>query len=77
MILGDVMHCQVQAVESQWSFAFDVDPELGITTRERLLAQLEDPDTILAGGHFAGNVFGRVLPPELRRAWRSDTSVFG
>ncbi|MGA4792098.1 MBL fold metallo-hydrolase [Nocardia sp. AB354] len=71
VILGDVMHCQVQVVETNWSFAFDVDPAAGITTREHLLKDLEDDNTILAGGHFADNVFGRVLPAEMRRAWSS------
>jgi glyoxylase-like metal-dependent hydrolase (beta-lactamase superfamily II) len=75
VILGDVMHCQVQVIESHWSFAFDADPERGIATREQLLKELEDDDTVLAGGHFAGNVFGRVLPPTARRAWASTLSV--
>lgn len=69
IILGDVMHCQVQVTESRWSFAFDVDPDQGVATREQLLKELEDDRTILAGGHFAGQVFGRVLAPALLRAW--------
>jgi hypothetical protein len=63
VILGDVMHCQVQVVESEWSFRFDVDPAQGVATRQQLLKEIEDGHTILAGGHFAGTVFGRVLPP--------------
>jgi glyoxylase-like metal-dependent hydrolase (beta-lactamase superfamily II) len=70
VILGDVMHCQVQVVHSEWSFLFDTDPDLAAATREKLLGELEDPETLLAGGHFAGQVFGRVLPPVARRAWR-------
>ncbi|MFI5897017.1 hypothetical protein ACIA5D_43680 [Actinoplanes sp. NPDC051513] len=71
IILGDVMHCQVQVTESHWTFAFDVDPAQGATTREQLLKDLEDDHTILAGGNFAGNVFCRVLPPVARRTWAS------
>jgi glyoxylase-like metal-dependent hydrolase (beta-lactamase superfamily II) len=71
IVLGDVMHCQVQVTESSWSFLFDHDAQQATQTRERLLAQLEDPATILAGGHFAGHVFGRVLPPVARRVWAS------
>jgi glyoxylase-like metal-dependent hydrolase (beta-lactamase superfamily II) len=71
VILGDVMHCQVQVTESQWTFVFDADPELGVATREQLLKDLESEQTILAGGHFAGHVFGRVLPAAARRAWAS------
>lgn len=71
VILGDVMHCQVQVSETHWSFAFDADPAQAIDTRERVLKELEDGRTLLAGGHFAGNVFGRVLPPAARRTWAS------
>ncbi|MFD0348571.1 hypothetical protein ACFQ0M_26015 [Kitasatospora aburaviensis] len=65
------MHCQVQVAESHWAFVFDVDPEQGVRTREQLLKDLEDGNTLLAGGHFAGNVFGRVLPPAAVRVWSS------
>ncbi|MFF5213306.1 MBL fold metallo-hydrolase [Streptosporangium sp. NPDC000396] len=75
VILGDVMHCQVQVTESHWTFAFDFDPDQSIATRERLLKELEDGNTILAGGHFAGSVFGQVLPPAARRAWAGMLSV--
>ncbi|WP_436775770.1 MBL fold metallo-hydrolase [Yinghuangia sp. YIM S09857] len=70
VILGDVMHCQVQVTESSWNFAFDVDPGQSVATRELLLKELEDEHTVLAGGHFAGHVFGRVLPPKSARAWQ-------
>lgn len=76
VILGDVMHCQVQVTESHWSFVFDVDGEQATRTRGQLLKELEDPDTLLAGGHFADHVFGRVLPPALRRAW-ADGRILG
>jgi glyoxylase-like metal-dependent hydrolase (beta-lactamase superfamily II) len=72
VILGDVMHCQVQVTESHWSFVFDVDPEQGVRTRQELLADFGDDNTIVAGGHFAGHVFGRVLPPARVRAWASS-----
>ncbi|WP_142105159.1 hypothetical protein [Pseudonocardia cypriaca] len=61
----------MQVVESTWSFLFDADAAQAFRTREQLLKELEDPGTVLAGGHFAGNVFGRVLPPASRPAWAS------
>lgn len=67
IVLGDVMHSQVQVAESHWTCRFDVDPDQGLATRERLLKELETPGTILAGGHFAGQVFGEVR----RRAWKA------
>jgi len=69
VVLGDVMHCQVQVVESSWAFRFDVDPDQAVATRRRMLNELEDPNTLLAAGHFAGQVFGHVRPPSTRRAW--------
>ncbi|MGW2377085.1 MULTISPECIES: MBL fold metallo-hydrolase [Kitasatospora] len=69
IVLGDIMHCQVQITQSHWTCVFDDDPEQGLRTRARLLEELGDGNTILAGGHFAGHVFGRVVPPVLRRAW--------
>ncbi|RSN33022.1 MBL fold metallo-hydrolase [Amycolatopsis sp. WAC 04169] len=75
VVLGDVMHCQVQITESHWTFAFDVDPAEGVATREQLLKEIEDDWTILAGGHFAGQVFGRVLPPALRRIWAAGQAT--
>lgn len=71
IVLGDVMHCPVQVTESAWAFVFDVDPEQGVRTREHLLKELEDDQTLVAGGHFAGHVFGRVRPPVARRVWSS------
>ncbi|MFC0040593.1 MBL fold metallo-hydrolase [Actinomadura rayongensis] len=75
IILGDVMHCQVQVSESAWAFRFDDDPEQAAATRERLLRELEDERTLVAGGHFAGTVFGRVLPPVARRAFGALTAA--
>ncbi|WP_433891063.1 MBL fold metallo-hydrolase [Streptomyces sp. CA-111067] len=74
LVLGDVMHCRVQVAESGWTFRFDVDPVQGSATRERLLKELEDGRTVLAGGHFADHVFGRVLPPRSLRAWQDGRS---
>lgn len=57
--------------ESRWAFVFDVDPEQGVRTRRDLLVDFGDDNTIVAGGHFAGHVFGRVLPPAAVRVWAS------
>jgi glyoxylase-like metal-dependent hydrolase (beta-lactamase superfamily II) len=76
VVLGDVMHCQVQVTESRWSFVWDFDADQALRTRERLLRELQNPDTVLAGGHFADHVFGRVLPPDTRRLW-ADGRLLG
>ncbi len=69
LVVGDVMHSQVQISETSWSFLFDDDPAAGTRTRESLLAAHDDGRTIVAGGHFAGSVFGRVLPRRLAHGW--------
>ncbi|GAA2632380.1 MBL fold metallo-hydrolase [Actinomadura fulvescens] len=74
IVLGDVMHCQVQVSESHWSCRFDLDAEQNSSTREWILKELELPGTMLAAGHFADHVFGRALPPRPRRAWASAIS---
>ncbi|MCX4748392.1 MBL fold metallo-hydrolase [Kitasatospora sp. NBC_01287] len=71
VVLGDVLHCQVQVAESHWTCAFDHDPAQAVRTRERLLAELRDDAVIVAGGHFTEQVFGQVLPVTARRAWSS------
>jgi glyoxylase-like metal-dependent hydrolase (beta-lactamase superfamily II) len=73
LVLGDVMHTQAQVSETHWNFRFDVDPAVGTRTRIDLLAQFQDDRTIIAGGHFAGNVFGRFLPPRRQYGWSSST----
>ena len=69
LILGDVMHTQAQISETQWNCRFDVDAEHGTRTRTALLEQYRDPDTTVAAGHFAGSVFGRILPPTTQHRW--------
>jgi len=70
IILGDAIHCPVQLDEPTWNCVFDVDPDLGRRTRERLWAELEDPSTVTAGGHFADFTFGRVIRAEGKARWR-------
>jgi hypothetical protein len=69
IILGDVVHCQVQLEEEEWACVFDVDPGLARSTRDNLLAELEGSDTVMAGGHFSDFTFGRVMRAEGRRMW--------
>lgn len=69
LILGDVMHTQAQVSETHWNFRFDVDAEAGTKTRIDLLTAYHDDRTTIAGGHFAGTVFGRFLPARLQHRW--------
>ncbi|MCK2215281.1 MBL fold metallo-hydrolase [Actinomadura sp. ATCC 31491] len=69
LVLGDVMHTQAQVSEADWSFVLDVDAEQGIRTRRALLEDYQDERTLVAGGHFAGTVFGRFLPARPLHRW--------
>ena len=70
VILGDVLHSPVQLAEPGWEVAFDVDGAAARRTRARLLPQLEHPGTLLAAGHFAGDVFGRLARSAEGLTWR-------
>jgi glyoxylase-like metal-dependent hydrolase (beta-lactamase superfamily II) len=70
VLLGDVTHCPVQLLEDEWNTLFDVDPVLARRTRARLLRELEgDPSVVMAGTHFPGMRFGRLLTTGGRRHW--------
>jgi glyoxylase-like metal-dependent hydrolase (beta-lactamase superfamily II) len=75
VVLGDVMHTQAQVGEPDWSFLFDVDPAGGVRTRRAVLEEYSDGRTVIAGGHFAGTVFGEVLPPLAKHGWRADRNA--
>lgn len=72
IVLGDIMHCQVQIERPDWTFMFDQDQAKSRETRERILRELEKPHTGLAAGHFSGSVFGRVDKGVARRMWVSE-----
>jgi len=69
IILGDTIHCPVQLEEQEWSCAFDVDRAMARASREKLLAELEDPSTVSVGGHFSDFTFGRVMQAQGKRQW--------
>lgn len=71
IVLGDIMHCQVQVEQPDWTFMFDQDQAQARETRERILRELERSHTGLAAGHFSGSVFGHVDKPVARRRWMS------
>ena len=69
IILGDTVHCPIQLEEQEWSCAFDVDRAMARASREKLLAELEDPSTVAAGGHFSDFTFGRIMRAQGKRQW--------
>lgn len=73
LILGDAMHTQAQVSETHWNFLSDTDPARSTQHRVDLLDLYQDERTIIAGGHFAGSVFGRFRPATLRSRWATAT----
>ena len=70
MMLGDVVHCPVQLVADEWAGMFDVDPVLAKRTRNALAQELDgDANAVMAGAHFPGMHFGRLIKGEGRRHW--------
>jgi glyoxylase-like metal-dependent hydrolase (beta-lactamase superfamily II) len=69
VILGDVMHTQAQLSEPNWNFSFDVDPDRSQQTRRHILARFCGGQDLIAGGHFAGSVFGRIGSPTTIHRW--------
>jgi hypothetical protein len=59
----------VQLVEDEWGALFDFDPALAKRTRNALARELEGEDVAIAGAHFPGMQFGRLLRGEGKRRW--------
>jgi hypothetical protein len=72
MLLGDVVHCPVELLDDEWAGMGDLDPALAARTREAMAREIEDGKTPVAGAHFPGMQFGRLLRGAGKRSW-----VFG
>ena len=69
-ILADVAHSAAQAHYTDWSPAFDTDPDLARTTRNRVLDQLEADGSLVSASHFPDPGFGRFVRTAGRRVWQ-------
>jgi glyoxylase-like metal-dependent hydrolase (beta-lactamase superfamily II) len=70
LAFGDSLHSPVQVEHPDWSCVYDHDPVRAAAHRRRLVAELEEPDTIGFGLHFADVVFGRVRRDGRGPGWR-------
>ncbi len=70
MILGDALAHPAQVTEPEITFAFDMDPELAIATRKRLLNRLELDSITGVQCHFPHPGFGLVVRLAGRRHWQ-------
>ena len=59
LMWGDIAHSSLlQLAYPRWSIGFDFDQAMATTTREKLLAQLAEEETLVAGSHVRG--IGRI-----------------
>jgi glyoxylase-like metal-dependent hydrolase (beta-lactamase superfamily II) len=72
LLLGDVVHCPVELLDSEWASLGDVDPDLAKRTKVALAAELESSRVPATASHFPGMRFGRLVPAEGRRRWTID-----
>ena len=71
MIVGDVLHCIAQVSEPSWCAGVDTDKKASAASREKLLAQAEREDWIVAAGHFPpGKQIGKVVTEGGKRRWK-------
>ena len=71
VIVGDVLHSQVQVQNPDWCTRADLDKDLGLKTRRDMLERMERESFIVAAGHFKPREnFGRVARREGRRYWQ-------
>jgi glyoxylase-like metal-dependent hydrolase (beta-lactamase superfamily II) len=71
MIMGDVLHCVAQVSEPTWCAGVDIDKATSAANREKLLAQAESEDWIVAAGHFPpGQQIGKVVTEGGKRRWK-------
>jgi glyoxylase-like metal-dependent hydrolase (beta-lactamase superfamily II) len=71
MIVGDVLHSQVQVHEPGWCAGVDVDKEQSRRSREALLERAETEGYVVAAGHFPPSQhLGRIVRLQGRRYWQ-------
>ena len=61
MISGDFCHNPIQFTQLDVAAKWDVDPELGVETRKKVLAELAGTDMIFFASHFTGNHGGFIV----------------
>lgn len=61
LLSGDAVHHPVQWAETAWCALADTDLEQSKRTRDRLIDEHADRDTLIIGAHFAPPCAGRVV----------------
>jgi glyoxylase-like metal-dependent hydrolase (beta-lactamase superfamily II) len=69
VVFGDVFHSPAQLAHPDWGSAPDIDADLVLQARARVLTELLVPDTYGFAFHFGDQSFGRVVQDQGLAAW--------
>lgn len=61
IISGDILHHPCQIANVEWKADGDTLPDKAMLSRQRILDEIADTDTLLIGSHFSNPVAGKVL----------------
>lgn len=69
MMLGDVIHCPLELVDSEFAIMSDIDPAMAKRSKDILRQEIEGTNIHVSSSHFPGLEFGRLLKGEGKRYW--------
>jgi glyoxylase-like metal-dependent hydrolase (beta-lactamase superfamily II) len=69
MMLGDVIHCPLELVDSEFAIMSDIDPAMAKRSKDVLRQEIEGTNIHVSSSHFPGLEFGRLLKGEGKRYW--------
>jgi glyoxylase-like metal-dependent hydrolase (beta-lactamase superfamily II) len=70
LIIGDVVTNPAQVTETDWVFAFDMEPDIAVQTRKQMIDRAEADAALLIACHFPAPGHGRLIRLEGRRYWQ-------
>jgi len=69
MLLGDVIHCPLELMDSDFTIMADLDPSLAHKSKMLIAKEIEGTNTHVASSHFPGLRFGRLLAGQGKKYW--------
>jgi glyoxylase-like metal-dependent hydrolase (beta-lactamase superfamily II) len=72
IITGDALHSTVQCWQPDWVFKYDMDGEMAVKSRRKLLEGASESGRIVLGSHFTLPSIGRVKAQGDAFRWQED-----
>lgn len=73
LIWGDLTHAMsVQMPYPEIAVTYDVDPDMAITTRKKILKNIADKNIVIAGMHIASPAIGKIKKLEQGYAFKKE-----